>query len=102
MIRILPEQAERVETGPLQFGPDWPGVFIRGDNAFGYRLSLEHAVSVLDKLIHAEQDDVKKLGIQVDVFALMNLKSLMMLVDSGNVNPALRLHVETPQSSPCE
>ena len=23
----------RVETGPLQIGDDWPGVFIRGDNA---------------------------------------------------------------------
>lgn len=24
---------KRVETGPLQVGNDWPGVFIRGDNA---------------------------------------------------------------------
>lgn len=23
----------RPETGPMQFGDDWPGVFIRGDNA---------------------------------------------------------------------
>ena len=25
--------ASRVETGAVQFGDDWPGVFIRGDNA---------------------------------------------------------------------
>ena len=25
--------AQRPETGPLQFGEDWPGVFIRGDQA---------------------------------------------------------------------
>ncbi len=25
----------RVETGPVRFGDDWPGVFIRGDNAGG-------------------------------------------------------------------
>jgi hypothetical protein len=25
----------RAETGPLQFGEDWPGVFIRGDEALG-------------------------------------------------------------------
>jgi hypothetical protein len=33
-IRLLPEQEERVETGAVQFGDDWPGVFIRGDDAF--------------------------------------------------------------------
>ena len=31
----------RPETGPMQFGDDWPGVFIRGDNAFGYAQALE-------------------------------------------------------------
>jgi hypothetical protein len=40
-IRQLPEQAERVETGAVQFGNDWPGVFIRGDNAGWYALQLQ-------------------------------------------------------------
>ena len=32
---------DRVETGPLQVGDDWPGVFIRGDNALmGYAPAL--------------------------------------------------------------
>lgn len=31
---------ERVETGRTQIGDDWPGVFIRGDNAFHYALRL--------------------------------------------------------------
>lgn len=35
-IRKLSAQDERVETGAVQFGDDWPGVFIRGDNAFYY------------------------------------------------------------------
>jgi len=36
-VRELPHMTERVETGVVQFGPqDWPGVFIRGDNAFFY------------------------------------------------------------------
>jgi len=26
----------RVETGKMQFEDDWPGVFIRGDDALGY------------------------------------------------------------------
>lgn len=33
---------KRVETGPLQIGDDWPGVFIRGDNALmGFAPSLQ-------------------------------------------------------------
>ena len=32
----------RVETGPLQIDDDWPGVFIRGDNALmGYVPALD-------------------------------------------------------------
>lgn len=30
----------RVETGPVQFGDDWPGVFIRGDNAYHFSAAL--------------------------------------------------------------
>lgn len=33
-IRQLPATSARVETGAVQFGEDWPGVFIRGDHAF--------------------------------------------------------------------
>lgn len=29
----LPHQDRRVESGTIQFGDDWPGVFIRGDQA---------------------------------------------------------------------
>lgn len=32
-LEVLPE---RIETGVIQFGDDWPGVFIRGDDAFNY------------------------------------------------------------------
>ncbi len=44
----LPAQPERVETGAVQFGDDWPGVFIRGDNAFGYMLNLQVALEAAD------------------------------------------------------
>lgn len=30
----------RIETGPVQFGDDWPGLFIRGDNALAIALSI--------------------------------------------------------------
>jgi hypothetical protein len=37
----------RPETGPMQFGDDWPGVFIRGDDAIGYASALRRAVEKL-------------------------------------------------------
>jgi hypothetical protein len=40
----------RVETGPVQFGDDWPGVFIRGDNALFYGLTLSAAIARLEKV----------------------------------------------------
>lgn len=37
-------EGPRVETGPLQFGDDWPGVFIRGDNAMRYAMQITFAL----------------------------------------------------------
>jgi len=31
----------RLETGPLQMGTDWPGVFLRGDEALAMADNLE-------------------------------------------------------------
>ena len=31
---------QRAETGVMQFDNDWPGVFIRGDNALMYAIAL--------------------------------------------------------------
>ena len=45
VIRLLPEQEERIETGPLQFGKDWPGIFIRGDHALYYAMKLEELLN---------------------------------------------------------
>lgn len=36
-----PRDVHRVETGAVQFGDDWPGVFIRGDNAAYYSMALD-------------------------------------------------------------
>jgi hypothetical protein len=43
---------DRVETGPITIKykngyEDWPGVFIRGDNAFAYAMELHKAISEL-------------------------------------------------------
>jgi hypothetical protein len=34
-------ETRRVETGRMQFGNDWPGVFIRGDDALLFANSLQ-------------------------------------------------------------
>jgi hypothetical protein len=34
------EQVGRVETGPVRIGDDWPGVFVRGDDAMHYAIAL--------------------------------------------------------------
>ena len=38
---------DRIETGPLQINGDWPGVFIRGDNAMFYGMALRQLLSLL-------------------------------------------------------
>lgn len=38
---------DRIETGPVQFNDDWPGVFIRGDNAMFYGMALKSLLSML-------------------------------------------------------
>lgn len=42
-----PQDGNRVETGPVMFGDDWTGLFIRGDDAFGFALSLR---AILDEV----------------------------------------------------
>ena len=31
----------RAESGPMQFGEDWPGLFLRGDDAFGLAMMIK-------------------------------------------------------------
>jgi len=44
---------KRVETGPIQFGEDWPGSFERGDNVAGgfsiAVMALHQAITTLNK-----------------------------------------------------
>lgn len=62
----------RPETGPMQFGDDWPGVFIRGDNCFHFALELDQAIKVLEKADYPP-------------FRAATLKSLLFTLISSNV-----------------
>lgn len=39
----------RAETGPMKFGDDWTGLFIRGDHAMSYKILLDIICSELSK-----------------------------------------------------
>lgn len=41
----VPTDGERVETGPVQFGKDWPGVFLRGDRAASEAMLLHKLIT---------------------------------------------------------
>lgn len=43
--RKLQEVEPRVETGPVQFGDDWPGIFIRGDDCIGFAQVIQDALT---------------------------------------------------------
>ena len=49
-----PLELPRVETGAVQFGDDWPGLFIRGDNALCLMLNIKKLLALLSD--HADPD----------------------------------------------
>ena len=61
---------QRTETGPVQFGDDWPGVFIRGDNTLNYALLLRNLIQRL------EQDPDYKREAFEGIFQLAVLRDL--------------------------
>lgn len=63
-ITKLPAHPGRVETGPIQFGDDWPGVFIRGDRAGWLALKLGEAMSHIPEA---------QLFLRLEVQGLINL-----------------------------
>jgi uncharacterized protein YdhG (YjbR/CyaY superfamily) len=51
-----------METGPVQFGDDWPGVFIRGDEAcwLGFSLSLVERYMLKDDVGAFDRMHIKR------------------------------------------
>jgi hypothetical protein len=84
--KILQPDGGRVETGAIQFGDDWPGLFIRGDNALYYgailRLSLGSGViTPLDRHIltglaeELQSVDIRKDGLMAEPADAVALKA---------------------------
>jgi hypothetical protein len=66
----------RIETGALQINEDWPGLFIRGDNAFGISMEINHLLVILNKeeITSSELDLIK-----------LNLKKIQTLLQSSQI-----------------
>lgn len=77
-IRKFGEEQVRVESGPIQFGEDWPGVFFRGD----YAGPLSMYLGLI--LTHLEKDpDLYK---RIDVFTLGAVRGLQKDLASCMLN----------------
>ena len=50
----------------MQFGDDWPGMFIRGDEALGYALALRRAVERLAE-IECSSVDLARLADMIEL-----------------------------------
>jgi len=74
--------SQRPETGPMVFGDDWPGVFIRGDNAWAYTNALKEALAALD-------------GTAMNEYFFAELNGLADLLSSCNVTSNKYNHDET-------
>lgn len=76
-VRVLQlDTDERIETGAVQFNikggyEDWPGLFIRGDNAAYLALQLNQAIEML------EQKDPRDFS---DTIVIGELKGILKLI----------------------
>lgn len=63
-------EGARPETGPMRFGDDWPGVFIRGDNAGACALTVRRLMDVARR-------------VNADPFLLVEAESVLRLFSSA-------------------
>lgn len=74
--------AQRVETGPLQINSDWPGVFIRGDNALNYSMQLSRVLDQLDDSTQA----IDKLAIYSVKSLVDTLRGCAIMIEDENIS----------------
>ena len=91
---IVENLDKRIETGPLQINDDWPGTFIRGDNAAYYAMMLGQLIAA-----HEEQNtDYESFS---DSIAWAVMKSLYEALTGSNVHVLNRDTVEDDEDVGC-
>jgi hypothetical protein len=68
----------RAETGNMAFAGDWTGVFIRGDDAFAYKMALDQLLSVV-----AVSDDF------ASIVSVSTIRGLAHLLGESNESATL-------------
>lgn len=87
-IRQCPQpEGRRVETGAVQFGDDWPGMFIRGDRA----CYLAMQIRLLERILEVK-------GVSLDFSEQLPLKSLRSLADK--IDRDVNLANKPPEPTP--
>lgn len=80
--------SERAETGPLAFGTDWPGVFIRGDDSKNYELHLAALLDYFEEKIRTAEELTEEDAMQlVHIELLRGLQSTLASSDVSNEAP---------------
>ena len=77
--KTITEPTARIATGPLKFGDDWPGVFIRGDEALGYAGKLRVLLAGAEKRATDLSQD--------EIAAWMRVEQLAALLESCRAAP---------------
>ena len=79
----MAEKLNRVETGVVQFEDDWPGVFIRGDNAMNFAGALTNLLEVVE---------ATSIKVGRGTIAHRTVESLLNLLESSHVgnNPTIQ------------
>lgn len=77
-IRIFPAEHIRVESGPIQFGEDWPGIFMRGDHAGPLSMYL----GIVLNAVEGNPELLKS----VDAFSFMYARQLQKELASCTLN----------------
>lgn len=75
----FPPSGNRPETGAMQFGEDWPGTFIRGDDSFLFKVQLATLLEYVE------------IGTLPDGLTVQYLKGLMDILassEAGSSEPA--------------
>lgn len=77
---------ERAESGPLQFGGDWPGVFLRGDYAGPLSFVLRGVLDAIEN------------GREVSEMDLLQLRGLVRTLAGSDVRDPTSKTVLRPYS----
>ena len=92
----------RIESGPVAFGPDWPGLFLRGDDALNYALQIDHVLQAMDLIIAHNAEPVEAEAF-LAVHLLRKLQTKLRSVDVSDpvhqarqLRPALECLASTP------